>query len=60
MGIFHTSLEGKVQEEYGLKEVVRQPLKSAWNEIFQDLNYEELFSGRNKIKILGFLQKSQK
>ncbi len=50
MGILHADLEGKIQEEYGLKEVVRRPLKSAWSEIFQDLNYEELFSGSKKRK----------
>ena len=50
MRIFHSDLEGKVQEEYGFKDVVKKPLKSAWDEIFQDLNYEELFSGSKKRK----------
>lgn len=50
MGILHANLEEKVQEEYGFKDVIRKPLKSAFGEIFQDLNYEELFSGSKKRK----------
>lgn len=50
MGIFHVNLEGRVQEEYRFKDIIRKPLKSAWIDIFQDLSYEELFSGSHKRK----------
>ena len=50
MGIFHESLDDKVDDSYTFRDVVRHPRKSAWTEIFQDLNYEELFDGSKKRK----------
>ena len=49
MGLFHINLEGRVQK-YRFKDVIKSPLKSAWDEILKDLNYEELFSGSKKRK----------
>ena len=50
MGIVHRSLDDKVNDDYTFGDVVRNPRKSAWNEIFNDLNYEELFDGSKKRK----------
>lgn len=50
MGIFHGSLDDKVEDNYTFKDVIKSPRKSAWDEIFRDLNYEELFEGSKKRK----------
>ena len=52
MGIIqlHASLDDKVNDNYTFKDVLRNPGKLVWEEIFQDLNYEELFKGSPKRK----------
>lgn len=44
------NLESKVEEFYSVKDVLKHPLKSAFGEIFTDMNFIDLFSGKTETR----------